>query len=369
MQYKTFQILQEEDKSTIASLWEQYEKAAKSDASDSGWFKVIATTDDVDRDGESISVDAWDFKNYEMNPVVLWAHDFSLMPIAKVEKITKSANGYIVEGPFAPSERGQEARKNYDAGFLNTMSVGFLPKEKKGNVITKAELLEISFVPVPANANAVAQRAIEEMSMKMLKKDGEPEPVAEHEEKVIIADVADAQDATDDSVMQAKWSNMEEVMEICGALYEVYMRPEVASEAFDGLLKESIDLLSALLGARVPADDGAVAMAMSGIDGKALTKSFEESFWGKVGRVLSSSNRKRVSDAVDAMEGAKSALQGLLDETASDTEKAIEPEPTTEVDEPTAKSNDPEAGDIIAAVLRGIDKAVGKELRDLKRKI
>lgn len=366
MNYKTFQVLREEDKSTIASLWDQYLKAASADAApDTGWFKVMATTDDVDRDGESIALDGWEFDNYDKNPVVLWAHDFSLMPIAKVAKRTKVDNGYIVEGPFAPSERGQEARKNYDAGFLNTMSVGFIPKQKQGNVITKAELLEVSFVPVPANANAVAQRAIEEMSVKMLKKDSEAAAAPATEEKGIIADVVDAADATDEQTMAAKWGNMEEVSEILGALWEVYMRPETAVDDFDALLKEAIDLLNGLLGARVQSD-GTVALAMANIDAKSLALSIRDNFDAKSGRVLSASSRKRVSDAMDAMDGAKSALQSLLDDTA-DEGKAIESDPTADEGDATAKSHDPDDRELVAAVLRGIDKAVGKELRNLKR--
>ena len=40
-------------------------------------------------------------------------------------------------------------------GFINTVSVGFLPIEQIDNRYTKSELLELSFVPVPANPEAV----------------------------------------------------------------------------------------------------------------------------------------------------------------------------------------------------------------------
>jgi HK97 family phage prohead protease len=382
MNYKTFQVLREEDKSTIASLWDQYVKAASSDeAPDTGWFKVLATTDDVDRDGEVIAVDGWEFDNYDKNPVVLWAHDFSLMPIAKVTKRTKTDNGYLMEGPFAPSERGQEARRNYDAGFLNTVSVGFIPKQRQGNVITKSELLELSFVPVPANANAVAQRAIEEMTVKMLKKDGEPapEPVDDEPvedpadadvppddiaEKGIVADVAAA--PCDEQTWQMKYGNISGVSTILGALYEVYMRPEVGVDDFDGLLKECVDLLNGLLGART-SSDGKVAKAMASIDGKSLTRSIEDNFAAKAGRVLSAVSRKKVSDAMEAMMGAHGAMKDLLDSSEPDDGKASKSDPTADEGDATAKGHDPDERELVAAVLRGIDKAVGKELRNLKR--
>lgn len=378
MNYKNYQVLREEDKPAIADLWDQYAKAAKAeDAADTGWFKVMATTDDIDRDGESIALDGWDFANYDKNPVVLWAHDFSLMPIAKVAKRTQVDNGYIVEGPFAPSERGQEARRNYDAGFLNTMSVGFIPKEKKDNIITKAELLEISFVPVPANANAVAQRSIEEMCVKMFKKDGEPvEPPVEEppasvevdqpveEAKGIVAVVADS--VNDEATFKAKMGNYSQVSIIIGALWEVYMRSEVGVDEFDDLLKESIDLLSGILGSRASAD-GKVAKAMVLIDGKSMSCAIQNEMDAKAGRVLSSASSKKVNDAMDAMVAAIKSLQDLLETSEANEEKGLNENQTAEEDDVTAKDRDLELEALTKAVLIGIDKAVGKELRNLKR--
>jgi phage head maturation protease len=42
---------------------------------------------------------------------------------------------------------------------LKTVSVGFIPKERdpeNQRIITRAELLEVSFVPVPCNPNALS---------------------------------------------------------------------------------------------------------------------------------------------------------------------------------------------------------------------
>lgn len=373
MEYKTFQILKEEDKSAIASLWEQYAKAATGE-DDLGSFKVIATSDDIDRDGEVIALDGWEFDNYNKNPVVLWGHDFYSMPIGKVTLLTRDGNKIIAEGVFAPTEKGQEARKAYDGEFLNTVSVGFIPREKKGNTITKAELLELSFVPVPANANAVAVRAMEELSIKMMKKDAAPDEKPEEakadadveagedeEKKGIVADVADAMGVQDGAVYTQKWGNLSQVNQIVGALYEVYTRPEIGVDDFDGLLKEVIDLLGGVLGARA-SSDGKIAEAMKSIDGPSLTKAIAANFDTKSGRVLSSKNRSLIGDAVKA-------LQDLLDSTdESDDGKSLDPEkPTDEDDDSSAKGRDLDIEEITTAVLRGIDKAVGKELRNIKR--
>ncbi len=40
--------------------------------------------------------------------------------------------------------------------MVKTVSVGFIPKEREGKTITSAELLELSFVAVPCNPNALS---------------------------------------------------------------------------------------------------------------------------------------------------------------------------------------------------------------------
>ena len=47
----------------------------------------------------------------------------------------------------------------YDEGMVKTVSVGFIPKQRQEDnrrIITSAELLELSFVAVPCNPNALS---------------------------------------------------------------------------------------------------------------------------------------------------------------------------------------------------------------------
>ncbi len=47
----------------------------------------------------------------------------------------------------------------YDEGMVKTVSVGFIPKQRQednSRIITSAELLELSFVAVPCNPNALS---------------------------------------------------------------------------------------------------------------------------------------------------------------------------------------------------------------------
>lgn len=122
-------------------------------ADESGTFEVVITTENVDRMGEVIKSDGWELDNYMKNPVVLWAHDHK-SPIGVATSIERINNTLVAKGKFAPasaSAKAQEIRQLYDLGVIKATSVGFIEKEREGNLITKAELLEFSFVSVPAN--------------------------------------------------------------------------------------------------------------------------------------------------------------------------------------------------------------------------
>ena len=52
-----------------------------------GRFTFVISTGAVDRDRDTIAVDGWDLSNYRKNPVVLFAHDYSSLPIGRTESI------------------------------------------------------------------------------------------------------------------------------------------------------------------------------------------------------------------------------------------------------------------------------------------
>jgi hypothetical protein len=142
---------------------EKIKKAEK----DNGTFDVIISTEDVDRAGEIVRQNGWELTNYKNNPIVLWGHDYYSLPIGICTDtyITESHGvpALGAKGIFFPAEinpLAQQVRRMYDYGLKSgfpvgtTTSVGFIPKDFDGdnrNIITKAELLEFSFVPVPAN--------------------------------------------------------------------------------------------------------------------------------------------------------------------------------------------------------------------------
>jgi len=129
------------------------------EAGDSGKFEVIASSESVDRQGEIVLQEGIDIKNYMNNPVILFGHDYWSLPIGKATEIVRQVGKTVVRGVFASAEANplaQQVRRLYEEGILKAVSIGFIPKEYNGNQITKSELLELSFVPVPANPEALS---------------------------------------------------------------------------------------------------------------------------------------------------------------------------------------------------------------------
>jgi HK97 family phage prohead protease len=132
-----------------------YIKAYIEKSADKKTYKFLASTSSVDRQGDSIDQSGWELENYKKNPVGLWAHKYDELPIAKIENIQVTELGLEAEFVFADHQKAQDIKNLVDTGVLNAVSVGFIGKERNGNVITRAELLEISIVPVPANQDAI----------------------------------------------------------------------------------------------------------------------------------------------------------------------------------------------------------------------
>lgn len=121
-------------------------------------YEAVISTGAVDRDGEIVMPEGVDIANYLRNPVVLFAHRYHEPPVAKAEAVWREDNAIVARFRF-PDEGTYDfadtVRRLWSSGFLNAVSVGFIPRERDGNVITKWELLEFSIVPVPANQEAL----------------------------------------------------------------------------------------------------------------------------------------------------------------------------------------------------------------------
>ena len=127
---------------------------------------VICSTSDPDRAGDVIVQSGIDLTAYRKNPVVLWGHSADV-PIARAIEIDIKGGKLQATVQFPPEGDDEDADWVYGkiwAGIVNATSVGFIPKEYEpinskqpwsGFKFTKSELLEFSFVSVPANAGCL----------------------------------------------------------------------------------------------------------------------------------------------------------------------------------------------------------------------
>lgn len=150
----------------------------KNEAQENRVIRFVGSDETVDRDNEILTIDGWDFKSYLKNPVFLWAHKSSELPIGKAVNVGIDPQGkaLVFDIEFAGHDVypfADTIYKLYKAGFLNAVSVGFMPKKmeidpqdpKAPRKITEKELYELSAVPVPANPNA-GRAAFEEAVTK-----------------------------------------------------------------------------------------------------------------------------------------------------------------------------------------------------------
>jgi hypothetical protein len=121
-------------------------------------FEVVMSTSDEDRQGDSLDQATWDFKYYDLNPVVLWAHNYQSFPIGIVTDIQIQGDKTVATGKFAPAGVNPDADMAcalYQLKILRAVSPGYIQNDDGTR-----ELLEMSFCPVPAGRNALSMRQV-----------------------------------------------------------------------------------------------------------------------------------------------------------------------------------------------------------------
>lgn len=145
---------------------EQIEKAVDETSAEEVSFAFTLSTKSPDRQGDTIDQAGWDLANYRKNPVVLWAHDYEQLPVARASATYIAGDRLKAVDRFSNDhELARTVAALYQKGFLSAVSVGFRPKkwawnEERGGMAAdffECELLEHSCVPVPAHQDALIE--------------------------------------------------------------------------------------------------------------------------------------------------------------------------------------------------------------------
>ena len=146
-------------------------------SSDMRALRFTISTGSVDREQDRIALAGWDLANYRRNPVVLWGHDASRLPIGRAFDLQIDGGALKASVEFIPSdtpEGGQFAESVFRlarGGFIAATSVGFRPLAWEyttdkargaddwfpGIDFEQQELVELSVVTVPANPEALIE--------------------------------------------------------------------------------------------------------------------------------------------------------------------------------------------------------------------
>jgi len=128
--------------------------------------EVILSTGAVARDGHILVPQGCDLAGYRKNPIILYQH-MPQAPVGTASAITVWPDRITAKITFAPlgvSATADEVRGLVKSGVVRSLSVGFDPKDgepldpkrpRDGQRFTEWELLECSFVSLPADTGAV----------------------------------------------------------------------------------------------------------------------------------------------------------------------------------------------------------------------
>ena len=248
-------------------------------------------------------------------PKVVWSHNWD-EPIGKVLVAREDEKGLYCKFQLVLDvQKAAEAYALLKAGATDEFSIGYSVDESNVDAqgirhLTKLTLYEVSPVMVGANPDTVL------LSVKSAEVEGEPaaeevvepvtetvvedpviEPTEEPETKGEVQEIVDERD-----MRTQKWEKFEEASEIFDAFWSAYFSDDASVTDFDGLLGETVAMLTALIGAPTDGDDvEAKKLAFKETMAKAMTGA-------KSGRVLSDKNRQLIQTAMDAMDAAASPL-------------------------------------------------------------
>jgi uncharacterized protein len=144
--------------SIIKSLGDEA-KAKAQGGLEYGEVEVIVSNSGTDRHGESITMEGIDLKEIKRNPVVLWAHEYSALPIGKITKLWKKEGNLMarIKLDYDIYDFADTVYKMILRGTINAVSIGGMVRKWSDDYLTveKLEMVELSVVPVGAHPDAL----------------------------------------------------------------------------------------------------------------------------------------------------------------------------------------------------------------------
>jgi len=342
---------------------------------------VKISTPTPDRSKDTVQPQGMDAENFLKNPVVLFAHNYSDMPIARCTSLKVSDTGILATVQFPDEgvyDKADTIYEMYKQGFLNAWSIGFMPTDYDENSVggynfKTWELFEFSSVPVPDNPEALTVMRSKGIDVDAVvgkggedpkdePKDGEPEGEKPDEETPTDpkepADepkdpkVADMSVAELKALLVPEKKDVNEVIALSYVLDELHYFIRAFQQA--GVSQESIDKLQQAL---------ALVMEVTQMQAVLGEKTIKlKDFTVKSGRTISAKHEKMLQQACDHMNNAAKGVQEVLDSVA---EQAAEEEGGKQTDKPLTKRL---YSQITATQkqLKETDKQVGLTLRLFK---
>lgn len=215
-----------------------------------GQFEAILSTETLDRHGEIVSIAGLEIPANQVIKMY-YNHQTSgdALPIGKWLKVWKQDGKLMGLGQIdLNDEFAALVYSKIQNGFIDSISIGFFPREYDGETSTwtKSTLAEASVVAEPANVDAkITAKQLgfteEEFETKLkvrlaeIKQTDEPEQVeVKTIRKGAVMDVLVARDKCD---------YMEDFYEVIWAFEDAYYNPEVPSTDFGKLLTETVGIL------------------------------------------------------------------------------------------------------------------------------
>lgn len=137
-----------------------------------GPLTFVAATEGRKSDGISLLMGGANLANYRRNPVVMWSHRYSSLPVGRATDVRVSGRRLLADVEFDTSDPfAAEIDRKYREGWLSAVSAAFRidrwqNDDSRSGVAERWTLTEISTVPVPLDSQALVTAGRKRASKK-----------------------------------------------------------------------------------------------------------------------------------------------------------------------------------------------------------